>query len=833
MEAGEPVPSLLPDPATSGTVRTVLFPVPAAGVGLPTLWHWRRRGAEKLWFFEGDAWRVFDAEAAFARLLYRKTFGELCRRVAPGLLPAVRRAERRVMRWAQVRAGREGFAEQICAPDGRSECRVWADWIARDNEQLKRGDPVPGGRPLRVLQYVRALYPGGAERQMCNLAIGLAQRGVEVAVRTTHDATGERGHYNHLLEEHGLGVRTAGHGRKTFPIPADCSESLLALVPSHLRRHVLALCQEILTLKPDVLHCWLDEPNVIGAAAGLLAGVPRILLSMRNSNPTNFPRFYHPYMGEWYRLLSRSQRVHLLSNSRSGAESYASWMGVPPGCFHLIANGMIFNHFPVPTPEARRAARDAFGLSEGDKVVCGVFRLDEEKQPEVFLRVMRELARRVPGLRVLLAGTGALAAQVEAEVRQHGMDRYLRLLGRCQEVGNVLLASDAMLLTSAFEGCPNAVIEAQYLGVPVVATRGGGTADSVLHGRTGYLTAVGDAGQLAEHLTTVLADDAHRAQLSEQARTFACREFTLDQMVDLTLLAYHRMFEPVTESPRVLTPLLSRLAREERGTERVSAPRPREAASFTQRSLTPQAILTPPPNAETDRPELTAAEAQLIEAVEGHFHLYDAGGLHRLSRFAHGPVVELGSYLGKSTLALLLGAAESGQRIYAVDPWFPSDPDMLGFEHTRLFGTEDFLAFSRHVQPYRDRLSVLCCRGRSVRWDGPPVAGLFIDSIHSYDEVRADFEHWLPWLAPNARVAFHDFLPERTVFPGVRQFIEEELLAAGEWWWDDFRGAVLTLLRMRKPKPTVIEHNQRCLRAAQQRIRAIARQQQETYSRAG
>ncbi len=567
----EPDLALLPGPAAPGEVRAVLFPVAEDRVKFGVLWHWRRLGAEKFWFFEEDGWRVLDAEASFARRLYRKTFGRLCRLAAPWLLPRAGRTERRVMQWAAGRKGRHDLTEQLCSPAGAPESRVWAERIARDNERLAREGPPPAGRPLRVLQYIGALYSGGAERQLCNLSLGLARRGVEVAVRTTHDATGDRGHYNHLLEEHGLTVLTAGRGRKPA---ADVDEALLAVVPPHLRPHVLALREEIGSLKPDVLHCWLDEPNVLGGIAGLLAGVPRILLSMRNSNPTNFPRFYHAYMAEWYRLLANSQRIHMLSNSRSGAASYAGWMGVPFDRFHLVSNGMIFDHFPERSPEARQAARAAFGLAEADRVVCGVFRLDEEKQPDVFLRVAQEVARRVPELRVLLAGTGALAQQVEAAVKQNGMDRYLKILGRCKDVGSIFLASDAMLLTSAFEGCPNAVIEAQYLGVPVVATRGGGTADSVLHGRTGYLAAVGDAERLAGHLTRVLTDDAHRERLSEQARAFARREFSLDQMVDLTLRTYHRMFEPDADAPRVVTPLLARLEAAERGAEESAEPAP-------------------------------------------------------------------------------------------------------------------------------------------------------------------------------------------------------------------------------------------------------------------
>ncbi len=569
-KANEPLLSLLPGREGPAGAHSVLFPMAEARVGLRALWYWRRCGAQKLWFFEEDCWRVLDTESLFARRLYRRTLGTLCRKVAPFLLPALNRAERRVMQWAMTRMGRQDFTEQVCALDGTPELRVWSDWIARDNERLGQDAP-PEGRPLRVVQYVGALYSGGAERQMCNLAIGLAQRGVEVAVRTTHDATGERGHYNHLLEKHGLKVLTAGHGRTVALAPADVDESLLAAVPPQLRRHALALREDIRALKVDVLHCWLDEPNVLGAIAGLLAGVPRILMSMRNSNPTNFPRFYHPWMGVWYRLLARSQRVHLLSNSRSGARSYADWMGVPYERFHLVANGMIFEHFPESTAEARCKARAAFGLSAGDRVVCGIFRLDAEKQPDVFLRVVREVSRRVPELRVLLAGTGAMADEVEAEVKRHGMDRYLKLLGRSQDVGSIFLASDAMLLTSAFEGCPNAAIEAQYLGVPVVATRGGGTADAVLHGRTGYLAAVGDAGRLADHLTEVLTNDAHRAELSAQGHAFAREEFAVEQMVELTLLTYRRMFEDVDDGPRVLTPLIARLERAERAQGEVAS----------------------------------------------------------------------------------------------------------------------------------------------------------------------------------------------------------------------------------------------------------------------
>src|SRR5262249_53023632 len=199
--------------------------------------------------------------------------------------------------------------------------------------------------------------------------------------------------------------------------------------------------KEVVVEPPDVLHCWLDQPNVIGAIAGLLADVPHVLLSARNSAPPNFPRIHYPYLHRWYQTVARSDRVHLLANSRSGAASYADWLGEPLQRFHVVLNGVCLEHFPEPSPEARRPARRSFGLSEKDRVVCGVFRLAAEKQPELFVEVIRNVAARVPGLRVLLAGAGDLAEKVAGAVASAGLGEQVRLLGRQTDVARVFLAS--------------------------------------------------------------------------------------------------------------------------------------------------------------------------------------------------------------------------------------------------------------------------------------------------------------------------------------------------------------------------------------------------------
>ncbi len=309
-------------------------------------------------------------------------------------------------------------------------------------------------------------------------------------------------------------------------------------MPRELRRAVVDLTAELAADPPDVLHAWLDLTNVIGAMAGLLVEVPCIILSMRNANPSNFPRFDRPYLRAWYRTMARSDRVHFIANSHSGAASYAEWIGMPVERFHVVLNGVNFDQFPRPTPEARRKARKLFGLAPDARVVCGVFRLAAEKQPELFLEVVRRVKERVPELHVLLAGVGDLAGRVADEVQAQSMGRYVQLLGRREDVGNVFLASDASLLTSTLEGCPNAVLESQYLGVPVVATAGGGTVDAVVDGKTGFLAGVTDVSGLTEGLTLLLRDEVLRVRLGEAGPAFVAGRFGLERMVDETTAVY-------------------------------------------------------------------------------------------------------------------------------------------------------------------------------------------------------------------------------------------------------------------------------------------------------
>ena len=131
---------------------------------------------------------------------------------------------------------------------------------------------------------------------------------------------------------------------------------------------------------------------------------------------------------------------------------------------------------------------------------------------------------------------------------------------------------------------------------------------------------------------------------------------------------------------------------------------------------------------------------------------------------AHGEILEIGSYFGKSTIALAKGAAlTDNKKVIAVDP-LPSDawPAKLA-ANLQNAGVSDSVEFHQMTSQQLGKT-----------WD-QPLRLLWIDGDHSYANKTLDFDTFAPYLADGAIVAFHDVLHR---FEGpVRTFIERVLLS--------------------------------------------------------
>ncbi|QZN84411.1 glycosyltransferase [Cellulomonas sp. C5510] len=170
--------------------------------------------------------------------------------------------------------------------------------------------------------------------------------------------------------------------------------------------------------------------------------------------------------------------------------------------------------------------RAALGLASTDELVVTVARLAPQKGLDTLVRAASAAARTRPALRWVVAGDGPLRDQVEAAVR--AASAPVTLLGRREDVADLLAAADVVASTAVWEGQPIAVQEALALGSAVVATDAGGTRE--VTGDAAVLVPVGDAEALGAAVAAVLADASRRDTLRQAARDRAAR---LPQLPDV------------------------------------------------------------------------------------------------------------------------------------------------------------------------------------------------------------------------------------------------------------------------------------------------------------
>jgi glycosyltransferase involved in cell wall biosynthesis len=304
--------------------------------------------------------------------------------------------------------------------------------------------------------------------------------------------------------------------------------------------------------QPAILHSYRDRANLWTRVAMQLFGVrvPILITSVRNRgiDPLN--------------LLTESTFAdftdRVLSNSVGVQRELRSWARVPEGKLQVIPNFVDFRNFRPPRPGEREAARRHFDVSDSHRVLVLPGRISIQKHQLGLLgalQILRRSGRLPKHVRILLAGRErdlTYSRLVRFLVKRWGLEDQVRLLGPISDVLAVYHAADAVILPSLYEGMPNAVIEAQACGLPVLVSRAA-NADGLVSGETGIEVPTANRRALADGLDALCrADEAQLAAMGAKARTSVSA--ALDN--DLLLAAFTSLYDELLVS-RGLAPVAS------------------------------------------------------------------------------------------------------------------------------------------------------------------------------------------------------------------------------------------------------------------------------------
>lgn len=416
------------------------------------------------------------------------------------------------------------------------------DFFSNLIARIEACEPRDRSRTDTVVLVNNGLSAGGAERQIVNTMTGFKARGVSAVFIGEYlkTAPGQDFHLETLLS---AGVdarelaRTTTPGSRVFEhISRPVAEQLFRIDATMLVE-ILDMIRMLRDINPRAVHLWQDQTAVKHAISALIAGVPRIVLSGRNLDPTHFA-YHRDYMRPAYQAMLKQPRVVVSNNSHAGARSYAKWLGIDPSRIRVIHNGFDFDSWPLADAERRKETRRSFGIVDDAPLVAGAFRLSPEKRPLLWIETAAQALQHNPSMRFAIAGEGDLRREVEARIDELGIGERVALAGRMPDVHALFMACDAFLLTSEQEGIPNVLLEAQWYGCPVLATRAGGAEEALQDRVTGRISDASDAVILGKELVDLISDKALESRARSSGRGFILRSFSIDRMIDETLELY-------------------------------------------------------------------------------------------------------------------------------------------------------------------------------------------------------------------------------------------------------------------------------------------------------
>jgi glycosyltransferase involved in cell wall biosynthesis len=284
---------------------------------------------------------------------------------------------------------------------------------------------------MRILHTIPNLSGGGAERQLSYLAPELVRMGHDV-----HIAYSREGPHKPDL----VGVEL--HQLKSR---SNYDPYLLLQLVGLSRR-----------IKPDIIHTWIRQMDVLGAMAATLSGIPWVLRepSEALSYPTN--------LKNRLRVLVASSASVIVCNSRGGDEYWKA--EVPHSCRAVISNAV-----PIDDIE-RTAATSLPGLVKSDvPIVLYVGRMEGSKRVKALLEALACIRRKQEVLGVF-CGEGSQRSELEVTSHNLGLEAVVQFLGHLPTTSIWALMKKASVFVSlsAYEGCPNAVMEAMVCSCPLV-----------------------------------------------------------------------------------------------------------------------------------------------------------------------------------------------------------------------------------------------------------------------------------------------------------------------------------------------------------------------------
>jgi glycosyltransferase involved in cell wall biosynthesis len=330
-----------------------------------------------------------------------------------------------------------------------------------------------------------------------------------------------------MAEHHVQPTYVSGLRRAIRPHDAAAT----AAVARHIRRH-----------RPAILHSHAAKGGTVGRVAAVLSGSARPPVIVHTFHGHVLRGYFNPALTRAFVQIERALArfsTRLIAVSPEVRDELLDLGVGNAGRFEVVPVGFDLSRFESPSAteraQLRRRVRAELDVPEEASVVCLIARLAPIKRVDRFLRIAAAVTD--PTVHFVIVGSGHDMPRLQGLASELGVDSRVHWAGFRTDIPALVFASDVMALTSDNEGTPVSLIEAQAAGLPVVATRVGGTASVVRDGESGLLFAPDDESGFAAGLQRLSGDPALRIKMGRHGARHVSGRYSVRRLVaDLSSL---------------------------------------------------------------------------------------------------------------------------------------------------------------------------------------------------------------------------------------------------------------------------------------------------------
>ena len=328
---------------------------------------------------------------------------------------------------------------------------------------------------MKILYLITSWDFGGAEMQVLALAETMQKQSHKVLVVSMI-----KPNTDFLLKSKGITVKTLSMS-KGFP---DA-------------RAIFRFKKILKNYKPNVVHAHMIHAVLLGRISRIFIKIPRLISTAHNINEGGKIRElmyrYTDFLSDTNTNVSQSGLDLYLKKGIFKKESNSFF--IPNGIFLPNSND---------TTKNKNSLRKSLGVNKETFLFLAIGRLEAAKDYQNLFEATKILLTKTTTFKILIAGEGTLRKPLEQSLQELKLSNNITLLGRRNDIPNLLQAADAFIMSSAWEGLPIAILEAASYGMPMLVTDVGGCKEAVENNKNGFVVPPKNSNELANAMLNIM-----------------------------------------------------------------------------------------------------------------------------------------------------------------------------------------------------------------------------------------------------------------------------------------------------------------------------------------